>query len=498
MNIRLLLALAAAVTLLPASRAQTPPVASRVAEAIVKIYTIQDVPDYYNPWSMRGPRSTTGSGCIVKGNRILTNAHVVGDETFIQVRRYGEARKVQARVLSVSHEADLALLAVDDDTFFDGVTPLDIGQLPQAQQEVLVYGFPLGGDMLSVTKGVVSRIEHQTYAHSSCRFLAGQIDAAINPGNSGGPVMEGNKVVGVVMQSIQQADNIGYMVPVPILRHFLDDIEDGSYDGFPSMGAVLQDLENPDMKRMFKVQDSDTGVLVARVLPGSAAEGYLREGDVLVSVDGTPIADDGTVEFRPKERTSVAYVVQEHQVGDPLEVGILRDGAPISLNFPLNRSMQQDWLVPMELYDRLPTYYVYGGVVFCPLTKNVLQAWGSNWYNTAPKELVAQLSFNFPEKDGQEIVLVLKVLPADINEGYHNLANWVVESVNGEAILNLRDLIRKVEGSDSPFVVLAGAVGHQIVLDRARAEEAAARVLATYRVPSDRSADLRATETEVP
>ena len=79
--------------------------ASDVKDAIVKIYTIQNSPDYYNPWSMRGPEASTGSGCVIKGKKILTNAHVVGDQTFIQVRRYGDAKRYEARLLSVSHEA---------------------------------------------------------------------------------------------------------------------------------------------------------------------------------------------------------------------------------------------------------------------------------------------------------------------------------------------------------------------------------------------------------
>jgi S1-C subfamily serine protease len=158
-----------------------------VREAIVKIYSVHDRPNYYNPWISSGPRRSTGSGCIVEGNRILTNAHVVEDQTFLQVRRNGDSRRVQARLVAVSHEADLALLELEDESIFAGVEPLAYGDLPNTQEEVLVYGFPLGGDTLSITKGVLSRVEHQNYAHSSCEFLAGQLDAAINPGNSGGP-----------------------------------------------------------------------------------------------------------------------------------------------------------------------------------------------------------------------------------------------------------------------------------------------------------------------
>src|SRR5208283_3497582 len=99
---------------------------------------------------------------------------------FVQVRRGDKADRVRARVLSVAHDADLAILTVDAPAFFAGATPMILGELPLAQVEVTVMGYPMGGDTLSVTRGIVSRIEHQRYAHSGVPLLAIQIDAPIN------------------------------------------------------------------------------------------------------------------------------------------------------------------------------------------------------------------------------------------------------------------------------------------------------------------------------
>lgn len=461
-----------------------------IKDAIVKIYTIHNSPDYYNPWSMRGPAASTGSGCVVKGKRILTNAHVVSDRTYVQVRRNGEAKRHEAKVLWVSHEADLALLTVADESFFEGIEPLDLGELPDSQQEVLVYGFPLGGDTLSTTKGVISRLEHQVYVHSSCYLFAGQIDAAINPGNSGGPVLEDGKIAGVVMQSMSQADNIGYMVPVNVVRHFFDDIADGSSDGFPSLGVAMQDMQSDDLKRMSKMPKDETGMLIYRIVPGSPAEGHLNVGDVLTHVDGNNVADDGTVEFRPKERTAVAFHIQKYQVGDDLKLRVLRDGQPMEMSLKLDRPMWHDWLVPQERYDVMPTYYIFGGVVFVPLTKNYIEQWGPNWWQNAPDTLTVFLSENFPEKEGEEVVLALKVLPSDINEGYHSVANWVIDEVNGKPISNLKELIASVESSSDPFVTFSGGTGQKLVLDREKAVGGKDAILKTYRVLADRSPDL--------
>ncbi len=460
-----------------------------VKDAIVKIYVFHAVPDYQNPWSMRGTFQTTGSGCIIKGKKILTNAHVVGDETFIQVRRYGQARRVPAKVLSVSHAADIALLTVDDEDFFEGGAELDFGDLPRAQQEVLVYGFPMGGDTMSITKGVVSRVEHQVYAHSGCNFLTCQIDAAINPGNSGGPALVSNRIVGVAMQGIGQADNIGYIVPAPIIQHFMTDIADGQYDGFPSLGVVLEGMENPDMKKKYEMGEKQTGMLVFKVVRGSPAEGTIREGDVLLAVEGHLVADDGTVEFRDKERTSLSYYVQAHQLGEPLTADILRGGKKESVTVKLSRAIEKDWLIPLDQYDVLPRYFFYGGLVFCPLTVNYLKSWGHDWPDTAPEEFVAMLNFNFLTDERDEVVILEKILAADVNQGYQDFGNWIVTAVNGQEIHNLSDLIRIVETDTSgPFVIFSNKRGQQIVLDREKVKLSNPDILNTYKIREDRKA----------
>jgi len=463
-----------------------------VREAIVKVYTVNNSPDYYNPWSMRGPQGVSGSGCIIEHNLILTNAHVVSDHTFLQVRKYGDTERYQAQVIAVSHLTDLALLKVEDPTFFAGEPALSFGELPETQQEVLVYGFPMGGDMLSITKGIISRIEHQPYVHSSSSFLAGQIDAAINPGNSGGPVLVDGKIVGVVMQGISSSQNIGYMVPVPVIRHFFDDLQDGNYDGYPSLGVSLQDMENPGLRKYYQMEEGQSGVLINQIIPGSPADGNLQTGDILLSIGDYSIGNDGTIEFRTNERTQLTYVIQQKQIGENIRMEILREGKKISLDLNLFRSLKKDQLVPMEEYETLPSYYIYGGLILCPLTKNLLDIWGAQWYQSAPKELIYPLlNSNIPEREGQQVVVLLKALAAKVNQGYQNVNSWVVDKVNGEKIWNLRELIEKVENSLDPYIVLEDKWGQQIVVDRVEAENTEQEILQTYRIPFDRSEDLR-------
>jgi S1-C subfamily serine protease len=461
-----------------------------VREAIVKVYTVSNSPDYYNPWSMQGPRSSSGSGCIIEGSLILTNAHVVSNQTFLQVRKYGDTRRYSAQVVAVSHLTDLALLTVEDSNFFEGEPALALGELPETQQEVLVYGFPMGGDMLSITKGVISRIEHQPYVHSSNVFLAGQIDAAINPGNSGGPVLVDDKIVGVVMAGIPSAQNIGYMVPVPIIRHFFKDLEDSMYDGYPSLGISIQDMENEGLREYYQMETEMSGVLIKQIVPGSPADGNLKIGDVLLSIEDYEIGNDGTIEFRTNERTHLNYVIQQKQIGDDIELTILREGERRELMVNLSRSLKKDRLVPMEQYETMPSYYIYGGLVFCPLTKDLLNIWGSQWAQSAPRELVCQLLNNIPEKEDQQIVVLLKTLAAEVNQGYQELNTWAVNRVNGEKIWDMHDLVEKIENCQDPYIIFEDEWNKKVILDKEKVTESGQEILETYRIPFDRSEDL--------
>jgi hypothetical protein len=356
----------------------------------------------------------------------------------------------------------------------------------------LVYGFPLGGDTLSVTRGVVSRVEHQYYVHGGRELLAAQIDAAINPGNSGGPAILGGEVVGIVMQTDAGADNIGYMVPTPVVRHFLDDVADGRYDGFPALGIDWQPVENQDLRELYGLPADRTGVLVTRVLPDSAALNSLRRGDVLLSIDGHVVGGDGTVEFRPRERTSFAYVVDRQQVGAAVSLEVLREGRIQPVQLTLGTGGSNLAVVGPEQYDRPPSYFVFGGLVFSPLTLSYLEAWGEDWSIEAPPQLLAELE-RAPSVAGEQALVLVKVLASSISEGYHDVADEVVSSVDGVRPRDLADLVRLVEEGGGAFLRIGyRSDSREIVLRRTRARVATAGILAGYGIPADRSPDLRA------
>lgn len=473
----------------PASRAD------EVKQSVVKIYTVNNRYNYHEPWQMQGQSSYQGSGAVIAGKRILTNAHVVSDHTFIQVRRAGKAKKYTADIEIMAHESDLAILKVKDESFFNGVRPLAIGELPEIRDKVSVYGYPEGGDKLSITEGVVSRVEHSNYAHSGAYLLACQIDAPINSGNSGGPVIKDDKIVGVAFQGLSndRYDNIGYMVSVPVINHFLEDIQDGKYDGTPDTGISMQQMENPDIRLNYGMSDDKTGVLVNKVYPDSPATGILRSGDVILAIDDTSVENDGTIEFRKGERTFFTYVMQQKQIHDTVDLDILRNGKNLRVKIKLTEVIDYERVVPNRQFDRAPTYFITGGLVFEPLTLNYLMEFGTggNWYISAPTELLHYYLNEEPRPDRREIVILVKVLADESNIGYHNSENVIVSSINGKKISAMSDLVEAFERYKGEYHVIEDIRGYKIVLTRKNVEEHSADILKKYKIKSDRSEDLK-------
>jgi hypothetical protein len=359
----------------------------------------------------------------------------------------------------------------------------------------------MGGNELCITAGIVSRIEVRQYTHSQRHLLALQTDAAINPGNSGGPVFMNDELVGIAFQSYKQKDleKAGYVVPIPIIRHLFEDLDDGAIGGVPDLGIYWQKIENASLREHVGLTGSRTGVLITRVVHGSSADGLLDEGDVLTAIDGTPVACDGSIPLRAHDRVHFSYLVSRHQVGGQLALEILRHGELHQLAIPLRRLVA---LVPPPRPDLRPSYFIFAGLVFLPLTYDYMTTW--KWENVAPRFKHYYYS-RLPSSRHEQIVLVNQVLAHDINVGYHQIHGAVVERINGIDIVAMRDVPRALQSPLGKFHVIEldyhgtrgessdyhASYGTRIVLDASLAVRATAEILAQNGIEADRSADLR-------
>ena len=462
-----------------------------LTDSVVKVFVTSNSMDYYRPWQSKGIEASGGSGAIIKGNRILTNAHVVSDHTFIQVKKDADPKKYSAKVVAIGHDCDLALLEVDDAHFFDNIVPLEFGDLPKQQDNVTVIGYPQGGGKISITKGVVSRVEVTSYAQSSRQLLTVQIDAAINPGNSGGPVVKDGKLVGIAMQVLQVGQNIGYMIPIPVIDHFFKDLSDGEYDGFPIIGINFTNTENTALREFYGITNQKGGVLVTKVLPYSPASGNLLTGDIILEISDIPIGEDGTFPFRGNERLSLTHLVNKEYVGEEIKLKIVRNQKVKDITLRLNSFVT---LVPQSHYFKKPPYFIFGGLVFTVLSTDLVYSWGKDWWEKAPLDFayysIGTGQLNIKEK--RDIVVLLNILPDDINVGYLGIGNNVVEKVNGVEFKSFKEFVLLVDSTKSKekYTAIDLEETYRIILSNENIDEINKEILLRNNIPYQYSPDV--------
>ena len=461
---------------------------ARPHESVILIRSVKQDYNYVTPWKRAPLSRVSGSGFIVAGNKILTNAHNVSNSRYVELRKENVAGRHVARVVFVAHDCDLAMLAVDDASFFEGTVALELAGIPKVNSTVSTYGFPVGGDRISVTEGVVSRVQMDTYVHSAAdSHLVIQTDAAINPGNSGGPVIQDGKVVGVAFQGLTGADNIGYMIPTTVIRHFLDDVEDGQYHAFGSMGMIFYPgLHNPSYRDYLKVPPNEDGVVVLDTVMHSSLESVLKPADVMTRIDDYNIDNDGTVNVHGL-RLSVSEIVESKQIGETTELTFYRQGkrmtatATVALNRPiLERSRQ---------YDRPPPYVCFAGLVFVPATRNFLETWGRQWPRDIPfylRYLYAH-SMNLNEdRQRREYVVLSAIMPDEINSYADPFKSQVVDSINGVKIHGLGDVQKAFKQTAERFYEITFMGNNRILpIEAEKARQRHELILQKYHIPAE-------------
>lgn len=456
-----------------------------IQKSLVRITSTEIEPDYKAPWNSGGIQRGVGAGFIIDGGRIMTNAHVVSNSRYLTVEREGDPNKYPATVLFVAHDCDLALIQVAAPEFSKGMAPLTFGGIPELESTVSAYGYPIGGQRMSVTTGIVSRIDFQLYSHSSIdSHLAIQISAQINPGNSGGPVMQNSKVVGVAFQgySGDVAQGVAYMIPTPVITRFLKDVSDGRYDRYVDLGVTYSKLQNPAQRRFLGLKDDDRGVLVNNVIAAGTAGKVLKAGDVLLTIDDHPIASDSFVELEG-ERVEMPEVVERKFKGDKVKLDIWRDKQPMTVTVDL----QPLWpyLFQGHHYDVQPRYVVYGGLLFQPLSLDLMQAY-------QPQDLRLRHYFDYfvTEQiylEHPEVIVLTNILPDPINTYLSPYKGGIVDEVNGHKIRTLEDLAKTLaEPADRLVVNLIGD-GPPLVLDPKEVESARERINRRYNVVKEQN-----------
>jgi S1-C subfamily serine protease len=468
---------------------------SQIENSVVRVFATLRPPDLAKPWNKQAGQEVTGSGLVIEGRRILTNAHVVLYAGQIQIQGNQSGDKISATVEAVAPGIDLAVLKLSDESFFTSHPPLPRAEvLPQVRDSVMVYGFPTGGSSISITKGIVSRIDFVPYNHP-VSGLRVQIDAAINPGNSGGPAIVGDKVIGLAFSALSNAQNIGYIIPCEEIEIFLNDIADGHYDGKPAIFDEYQTLENPALRAFLKLEKSVEGIIVHAPFRDNAAY-PLKQWDVITKIGDTPIDDQGNVKLSENLKVSFAYLVQKIAKNGMVPLTVVRSGRPMSIPLPVSPDCPK---VILFLQGTYPPYFICGPLVFSVASEELIAA-ASNFLSRSGSPVLSR-RVDQPAFEGEELVVVpAPFFSHALSRNYTVPLLRPVKTINGIVVKNLRHLVEIIRDSKDEFIVIefAGRAAETLVFPRKELIASTEEVLTDNGIRNQGASDMMAVWNQKP
>jgi len=281
------------------------------------------------------PQEGSGSGSILdqQGN-ILTNYHVIEGAQKLSVSMGGQ-KDYAATIVGGDPDTDLAVIRlIEKPTGPLTVLPLGDSDKLVVGQKVLAIGNPFGLDR-TLTTGVISGLQRPIRARNN-RLIEGaiQTDASINPGNSGGPLLDSHgRMIGINSQILSPSGSsagVGFAVPVSIAKRIVPQLLEAGKVRRPKLGISTRDVEG--IKSQVELPVSD-GVLIVQVARGTGAanaglrglqqmeNGDVELGDIILGIDGDKVGNSDDL-FR---------VLDKHQIGQTVQVQILRDGKRMSV-----------------------------------------------------------------------------------------------------------------------------------------------------------------------
>lgn len=437
------------------------------------------------PWQRDPTKDRRGFGLMLNEAVIITTESLIRNQTLIEIRRPRSGRKETARLIQADPQIDLALLVLDTATRVPAAslpttTTPDAATTTASILQITASGEPQEGNGRIVQRKV-DELPNAPYS-----VLLGSILTDLNIDGAGAPVYVDNGLAGITLR-YHGGSRTALMLPAMFIQQFIDDVQSPPYRGFASAGIAWQPLIDDSKRAYFGIPGSEAGgIQVLAVLPGANGENPLQPNDIILGINATPIDAQGYYNDPVWGRLAFPHMIKgHHRPGDRIQVKCIRDRQVLTESVVLTRFDDESLLIP-ENPEGLPeAYLVDGGLVIRELTGRTIKAPGKQWtLRTNPRLAHLYLARQTDaQKPGDRVVILSSVLADPINIGYQHLRDEVIETVNGTAVANLRDVLAAVdrEGGIHRLGLLGSGV--EIALDPESLDEANQRIATQYRIP---------------
>jgi len=439
------------------------------ASSVVRVNCTNQSYNFIRPWEKGNSIIREGLGAVLEGNRVLVTAEMVADNTYLELEKADTGEKATAKVVGVDYEVNLALLEPEEEFagFLEGMKPLELDNSVVAGDEVEVWQLESNGTPAS-TSGTILKAAVSRYFVDGSYFLTYLMRGSLQyrEGSFTLPVIKNSRLVGLLL-SYSSKEQTSDIIPAPLIEHFLADLEDGEYAGFPNLGLSYSSTLDDQLRKYTKIENYEGGVYVRRVSEdGPAMDGGMQTGDVILTMDGHAIDSRGNYDHPMYGKLNFSHIVRgDAENGDVIPVELVRDGEEMTVELTLTRKAPEEFLVDPYMYDRGPRFMIKGGLIFQELTLPYLKVWGDSWPTRAPFKLVHAHAHQeqYEEAGREKLVILSAVIRTPATLGYERINNVIVDEVNDVPINSITDLksafqsptdgIHKIEIDDYPKVI---------------------------------------------
>lgn len=403
--------------------------------------------DHSFPWRIDSITSGTGSGVYLGGGNFLTNAHVVQNPQRIQVLNENAENEFSAKLTFISEESDLAVITVDN-TMVDKVfEPASFGKNVEVGDEVTAMGFPGGLLSLAATKGVISRVYDDNYAHSGRTLPIIQVDAAVNGGASGGALLIKNKVVGIISQNVPDLQSVGHAIPLPVIKQFIKDTEDGVINGLPDLGIQTRPVTNLSKRNYYGLAKGQHALEIIET-SGFAKENGLQEGDLILEYNDEPLTRYGGITGHPELDISTAVALS--QIGDTVWLKLLREGVTLTRNISLSHTWSDHFVVPIVKNGQTPSWINFGGIILVEMNDGYLSDRDDypDFLDTLNNAYIKNSECK------SRAVIISNILPHSVNSGYSYWTEERITKANGVEVKSFEHLNYIINNTHSDWIEL--------------------------------------------
>jgi len=451
-------------------------------DSIVRFDVTRNDHNFRVPWDKRA-QTVSKLGAVIDGNEVLTTALGLANHTLVRLQKGGRGRWYDGEVKWVDYQANLAVVGVGDQTFWNGLVPVQFGGADQLRDNLQVVRWRAGN--IERRAAEFSRFTVADANFNQAPRIELKASSEIEGAGRGELMVSGGKAVGLVASKSGSTCSV---IPGPFITAALKLRAEGDYKGLGYFDFIWQPASNPATTEYFKLDGPARGVLVIKPSTRPGAKSPLKLHDIILEVDGFPVDIQGDYLDPDYGHVIMEYLACRNKwAGDTVKFKIWRDGKTEEIDYPLPKADFTANLVTDRPDDTEPTYLVVGGLVFVPLSAEYLSSWGKDWQRNAPFRLVFYNNQK-PETTQRSLVVLSLVLPDFYNIGYQErkAQNLVLDKANGHRIDTLESLANALQTPGDGFHVFEfkkGSSLQKIILDAETLEEANQRIAKRYRIP---------------